>query len=105
MANQILAVNPQDSQANDDAWWREVRATIREGLRKRNEIQLGWLRYWRIDSTVYITNEDKTVSISLPYDSEVEAIMALTDITASVMLGKPLAEVLERDDLPVELLS
>ena len=92
------------AEMNSSEWWQEVRSTVRKGLRARNMVQVGWLRVWKIDATVRITDEDNGNAITLRFNSEAEAINKLTAITAQLMLGQSLKQILGRDDLPAALL-
>lgn len=92
------------SEMNSSKWWQEVRETVRAGLRSRNMVQVGYVRLWKIDNTVRITDEDNLNAVTLSFDSEAAAIHKLTAITAQMTLGQSLSVILGRKDLPAALL-
>ncbi len=88
----------------NDSWANECRMKIREGLRSRNMVEVGLVRFWRIYETVRITDLDNCNEVVICCQNEAEAVTRITDITSQMLYGKTLDIILGRDDLPVELL-
>lgn len=96
--------NKKKPTLGNDAWANECRMKIREGLRSRNMIELGFRRYWVIDSDVILTDTDNLHPVRIHCETKAQAIEKLANIVSQVELGFSLQDILGTNEIPPELI-